>query len=143
MENLLGQVRMILEKEMVGNVVVLLCGDSLDGMLHTSQLMRLRWGVVESCMRYAEYMALWISALSLYANVEVYGVDGNHTEIRPLGSRKGEFENENLEKIILWHIAERLRGVSTVQVDETAEKRKLIHVQGLSILLSHDTDTPA
>ena len=66
-----------------------------------------RWGVVESCMRYAEYMARWVSSLALYADVEVYGVDGNHSEIRPLGSRRGEFENENLEKIILWHMAAR------------------------------------
>lgn len=36
------------------------------------------------------------SACWLHADVEVYGVDGNHSEIRPLGSRKGEFENENL-----------------------------------------------
>ena len=141
MSNLLGQVRMILEKEEIEHVTLLLCGDSLDGMLRTSQLMRLRWGMVESCMRFAEYMARWISALALHADVEVFGVDGNHTEIRPLGSRKGEFENENLEKIILWHIAERLRSVPSVTVDETAEKRKLIKVLGQSILLSHDTDT--
>lgn len=141
MSNLLSQVRMILEKEEIGHVTLLLCGDSLDGMLRTSQLMRLRWGMVESCMRFAEYLARWISALALHADVEVYGVDGNHTEIRPLGSRKGEFENENLEKIILWHIAERLRNAPSVTVDETAEKRKLIKVQGHSILLSHDTDT--
>ena len=66
-------------------------------------------------MRYAEYMARWVSVLALHADVEVYGVDGNHSEIRPLGSRKGEFENENLEKIILWHMAERLRNVETVK----------------------------
>lgn len=141
MAGLLGQVREILEKEQISHVVLLLCGDALDGMLRSSQLMRLRWGVVESCMRYAEYMARWVSVLALHADVEVYGVDGNHSEIRPLGSRKGEFENENLEKIILWHMAERLRNVETVKVDEWAGKRKLVKVRGYAILLSHDTDT--
>lgn len=135
MADLLGQVRAILERERLSHVVLLLCGDALDGMLRSSQLMRLRWGVVESCMRYAEYMARWVSALALYADVEVYGVDGNHSEIRPLGSRRGEFENENLEKIILWHMAARLRNVATVKVDECAAKRKLVKVQGYSILL--------
>ena len=143
MENLLGQIRGILEKEQIAHVTLLLCGDALDGMLRVSQLMRLRWGIVESCMRYAEYMARWVSALALYADVEVHGVDGNHSEIRPLGCRKGEFENENLEKIILWHMAERLRNVPTVRVDESAEKRKLVKARGYSILLSHDTDTRA
>lgn len=140
---LLREIIAILEKESIGHVVLLLCGDALDGMLRSSQLMRLRWGVVESCMRYAEYMARWVSALALHADIEVYGVDGNHSEIRPLGSKKGEFENENLEKIILWHMAERLRGIQTVQVDEQVERRKLVHVQGFAILLSHDTDTPS
>ena len=138
---LLRELVMILEKESLCHVALLLCGDALDGMLRSSQLMRLRWGVVESCMRYAEYMARWVSALALHANIDVYGVDGNHSEIRPLGSKKGEFENENLEKIILWHMAERLRGVQTVRVDEQVERRKLVRVQGYSILLSHDTDT--
>ena len=100
MADLLGQVRAILDREQLNHVTLLLCGDALDGMLRSSQLMRLRWGVVESCMRYAEYMARWVSALSLYADVDVYGVDGNHSEIRPLGSRRGEFENENLAMII-------------------------------------------
>ena len=126
MADLLGQVRAILERERLSHVVLLLCGDALDGMLRSSQLMRLRWGVVESCMRYAEYMARWVSALALYADVEVYGVDGNHSEIRPLGSRRGEFENENLEKIILWHMAARLRNVATVKVGECAAKRKFV-----------------
>jgi len=143
MAALLYEVRRILEKEDIHQVVLLLCGDALDGMLRNSQLMRLRWGVVESCMRYAEYMARRVSALAIYANIEVYGVDGNHSEIRPLGSKRGEFENENLEKIILWHMAERLNGIAAVQVDEVVERRKLVHVQGHSILLSHDTDTPS
>lgn len=141
MAELLSQLRHILEKEQTSHVALLLCGDALDGMLRASQLMQLRWGAVESCMRFAEYMARWVSALALYADVEVYGVDGNHSEIRPLGSRKGEFENENLEKIILWHMAERLRDVDTVKVDEWAGKRKLVKVQGYTILLAHDTDT--
>lgn len=141
MADLLTQTRLILEKEKIERIVLLLCGDALDGMLRANQLMRLRWGVVESCMRFSEYMARWIGALAADADIEVYGVDGNHSEIRPLGSRRGEFENENLEKIILWHMAERLRSVQSVRVDEQAGKRKLVRVQGYTILLSHDTDT--
>lgn len=143
MATLLGEIKAILEKEGIGHVVILLCGDALDGMLRNSQLMRLRWGVVESCMRYAEYMAQWVCALATFADVEVYGVDGNHSEIRPLGSKRGEFDNENLEKIILWHMAERLSRIDAVRVDDVVERRKLVHVQGYAILLSHDTDTPS
>lgn len=76
-------------------------------MLRASQLMKLRWGVVESCMRFSEYMAQWISALSQDAVVSVCGVDGNHTETRNLNSKRGDFPGENLEKVIFWFMAER------------------------------------
>ena len=80
MDDLLTQVREIIAREGSSDVQLLLCGDSLDGMLRNSQLMKLRWGVIESCMRFSEHMAQWIAALSQYATVSVCGVDGNHTE---------------------------------------------------------------
>ena len=43
MSMLLFQTRLILEKEQIGDVQLLICGDSLDGMLRASQLMKLRW----------------------------------------------------------------------------------------------------
>lgn len=101
MDDLLNQTRDILEKEGIHEVQILLCGDSLDGMLRNSQLMKLRWGVVESCMRYAEYLSLWINELSRWAEISVCGVDGNHTETRGLNSKRGDFPEENLEKVIM------------------------------------------
>ena len=62
MAGLLGQVWEILEKERISHVV-LLCVDALDGMLRFSQLVWLRWGEVESCMRYAD-MDRWVSVLA-------------------------------------------------------------------------------
>ena len=140
MDNLLAQTRDILEKEEIHEVQLLLCGDSLDGMLRNSQLMKLRWGVVESCMRYAEYLSQWINALSQWAEVSVCGVDGNHTETRSLNSKRGDFPEENLEKVIMWFLAERLKNNSAVMVDAVSEQRKHLVVQGFSILLTHGTD---
>lgn len=91
-------------------------------------------------MRFAEYMSVWIGALSERCHVRVYNVDGNHTEIRPLGSKRGEYENENMEKIITWYIAERLQNNDRVDVDPDSQMLKKIDVEGFSILLSHDTD---
>ena len=88
MAGLLGQVWEILEKERISHVV-LLCVDALDGMLRFSQLLWLRWGEVESCMRYAE-MDRWVSVLA--ARRRRGSARGRrHSKIRPLGSRK-EFE---------------------------------------------------
>ena len=140
MDDLLAQVREIIIKENISDVQLLLCGDSLDGMLRNSQLMKLRWGVIESCMRFSEHMAQWIAALSQYATVSVCGVDGNHTETRTLNSKRGDFPGENLEKVIFWFLAERLKGVPGVFVDSVTEQRKHLTVQGFNLLLTHGTD---
>jgi len=140
MDDLLAQVREIIVKENISDVQLLLCGDSLDGMLRNSQLMKLRWGVIESCMRFSEHMAQWIAALSQYAAVSVCGVDGNHTETRTLNSKRGDFPGENLEKVIFWFLAERLKGVPGVFVDSVTEQRKHLTVQGFNLLLTHGTD---
>lgn len=140
MDDLLLQVRDIIDREGISDVQLLLCGDSLDGMLRPSQLMKLRWGVIESCMRFSEHMAQWIAALSQYATISVCGVDGNHTETRSLNSKRGDFPGENLEKVIFWFLAERLKDVPGVLVDSITEQQKHLTVQGFSILLTHGTD---
>lgn len=136
---LLTQLIAILDREEIDHVDLLLCGDSLDGMLRASQLTKLRWGIVESCMRLSEYMAQWVASLAKYVHVSVYGVDGNHGEIRPLGSKHGEFENENMEKIILWYLHARLAPLENVEVDPVSDTTKTIEVQGYTVMLTHGT----
>lgn len=131
-------IRDIAKKEGTDQIVICMLGDSLDGMLRASQLMKLRYGMIESCIRYAEFVANWVNDLSAeFSSVEVYNVDGNHTEVRPLGSKKGDFAEENLERIISWFMKERLSSNEKVYVDDEFTKRKLINVCGQNILLTH------
>lgn len=138
---ILAQAAEITKVHDIKNIKVLLGGDSLDGILRNSQLMKLRYGIIESAMRYSEFMAQWLAILCKRHNVEVYSVDGNHTEIRPLGSSRGEFENENIEKIIMWYLAERLKNIPNIKVDEKATKHKLIDSLGCKILLAHGDES--
>lgn len=101
--------------------------------------MKLRWGVVESCIHLAEYMAQWIASLAGYCSINVYSVDGNHGEIRPLGSKRGEYDEENMEKILAWYLHARLSDIETIKVDPASEAIKLINVQGYTFLLTHGT----
>lgn len=99
--------------------------------------MMLHYGVVESTMRLAEFLSHWLSLLACIASVNVYSVDGNHGEIRPLGSRKGDFTNENMEKILMWFLAARLDGYDSLTIDPDSRAMKLIDVQGYSFLMTH------
>lgn len=79
-------------------------GDELDGILRVSQLMKLKYGVVESAIRYSEFISKWLSALSEYVDIEFHMAEGNHTELRMLGQPKGTFADDNMSKIIKEYI---------------------------------------
>ena len=99
--------------------------------------MRLEYGMVESTIRLSEYLAQWLAQLSKYANVHVYAATGNHSEIRPLKSKNREFEDENLEKIIIWYLEERLRENDSIVFYGGAQKYVLTDIEGYSFLLMH------
>jgi hypothetical protein len=116
MATLLNELVWIIERENVGSVRVMLVGDLIDGMLRQSQLMRLEYGMVDSTIRLSEYLAWWLAELAEHAYVDVHATMGNHSEIRPLRSKNREFEEENLEKIILWYLKARLDGEENIYV---------------------------
>ena len=95
MWDLLWQVVDIIQKEELTTLYVFALGDFTDGILRCSQLMKLRYGVVEGTVKYANFIANWINELSKYVKVKYQMVYGNHSELRMLGQPKGTFKEEN------------------------------------------------
>ena len=85
----------IIKKEHLTTLYVFALGDFTDGILRCSQLMKLRYGVVEGTVKYANFIANWLNELSKYVNVKYQMVYGNHSELRMLGQPKGTFKEEN------------------------------------------------
>lgn len=85
----------------INELHVICLGDTLDGMLRNSQLIKLRWGVVDCAVKYANYMFKWLTELSKYTRIKFYNTSGNHTEMRLLDGKKGEHERENIDKVII------------------------------------------
>ena len=85
----------IIEKERLTTLYVFALGDFTDGILRCSQLMKLRYGVVEGTVRYANFIANWLNELTKYVQVKYQMVYGNHSELRMLGQPKGTFKEEN------------------------------------------------
>lgn len=88
-----------IEKNNFSKIKVFNLGDSLDGFLRHSQLQTLKYGVVESAIRYSKYMADWLQDLSEYVQIDYYQTNGNHGELRLLDGLKGQHSNENIEQI--------------------------------------------
>lgn len=137
MERLLEEIVAILHKEHVSSAHIFLVGDLIDGMLRQSQLMKLQYGMVESTIKLSEYLAAWIGKLGLYADVYVHAATGNHSEVRPLRSKAREFEDENLEKIIMWYLSARFEGIDNIYIDDQCKKHVFAEIEGFSFLLLH------
>lgn len=133
---LLEKVAAILKKEEIDFVTVLNLGDSTDGLLRFSQLKFLQLGIADQVMQFGEFMAAWLNKLSEYAKVDYYSLLANHTEIRPLNSQRGDFPEENVERLITWFIKERLSKNENVIIHDIQETLYL-DVLGTKILAVH------
>lgn len=109
MWDLLNQVIKICKKENINTLRVYDLGDSVDGLLRVSQLMKLRYGVIESTIRYGRFMTEWLNELTQHVKVKLQMVtDANHSQLRMLGQPKNTFKDENMSYIIAEKFMDRL-----------------------------------
>lgn len=74
--------------------------DAIEGILHFSQLMNLRYGSIDSAIYYGKFMLRWLNELSNKFVIEIGMADANHTEMRIMTGKKNDFPQENLTKVI-------------------------------------------
>lgn len=108
MFDLLTQTIQIIKKEKLDKVYVFSLGDFCDGVLRTSQLMKLKYSVVDATVLYAEFISNWLNELSKHVKIEFQMVNGNHSELRMLGEPKGTFTDDNMGYIVAKMIQARL-----------------------------------
>lgn len=140
MAMLMNHIAQIAEKEKPNQITIMIVGDMLDGMLRASQLQRLEYGVVESTMRLSETLAIWLADLeeTVQKPIRVYAVRGNHGEIRPLGTKAGQFPEENLERIVMHYLKARFGDDDWIWIaDDDAPMKQMIGVCGYTFLLTH------
>lgn len=140
MEQLIVEVCNIVETHRPERITVMIVGDMLDGLLRSSQISRLEYGVVESAIRLSETLSQWLAHLAEETQlpVRVYAVRGNHGEIRPLGTKAGQFPEENMERIVMHYLHERFSFNPYVRVeDNDAPMNRMVDVCGYKFLLLH------
>lgn len=95
-------------------------GDGIDGIIRlSSQLMKLRYGVIESSIRYAMFIANWINELSRFVRIKYQMVaDSNHCQLRLCNAPKNSFTEENMSKVMLVIIKEKLKDNPNVTIIE-------------------------
>lgn len=129
----------IIEKEKLTHVTVLNLSDSIDGLLHMNQLQFQQLGVADQVMQFAEFMSEWLNALSEYVTIDYRSVLGNHSENRYLNSSRGEFAQENMERLIVWYLKIRLCENKRITVYD-AKSIIYFDVLGTKVLATHGQD---
>jgi len=137
MWKMLNKTLHICDKEGFNSINVFDLGDDLEGMLRMGQLMSLRYGLVESAIRYSYFLASWLSEMSKYIYIDFYFTEGNHTDIRLLNSKKGEFPHENMGKMIIILLKEILRDNTNIIIHSNNTNNIYTKIQGFNILGVH------
>lgn len=109
MWDLFNQTVESVQKENIDILNVFSMGDFSDGILRVSQLMKLRYGVVDGTIKYADFISNWLNELTKYTRVNYQSTNGNHTELRMIGAPKGTFTEDNMGKVVSEFIKTRLK----------------------------------
>ena len=109
MWDLFNQTVEIIQKEDIDTLNIFSMGDFSDGILRVSQLMKLRYGVVDGTIKYADFIANWLNEFTKYVRVNFQSTNGNHSELRMLGQPKGTFTGDNMGKVVAEFIKARLK----------------------------------
>lgn len=139
-EYLLDRVIHFIKSNELTNLKVTTLGDSLQGLIHLTDLKINDSSVVKSCVEISRIIANFLNQLSMYVNVEYYHVpSANHTQTRGLGSRPNELMDEDLEYLIGNYIKDLLRNNEriTVTLAEEGKQYVVIPVDGYEILAMH------
>lgn len=127
----------IINKEDLTTLYVFALGDFTDGVLRCSQLMKLRYGVIEGTVRYANFIFNWLNELSKYVKIKYQMVYGNHSELRMLGQPKGTFKEENTGLFVREMINARLENNPNFEMIINPTGLIFDTIEGLNTLAIH------
>jgi hypothetical protein len=111
-------------------------GDAIEGILRLASLQVIKYGIVESTIKYAQFLATWLNELSKHVEIEYFNTLGNHSEIRPLGSKAGDFAKENMEIIITEFLRAYLVDNKRIIIHESSHIQ-YVEIDGFNILATH------
>lgn len=137
MWDLFNQTIEVVQKENINTLNVFSMGDFSDGILRVSQLMKLRYGVVDGTIKYADFISNWLNELTKYVRVKYQSTNGNHTELRQLGQPKGTFTDDNMGKVVAEFIKTRLKDNHNFEYIENPTGYIYDELAGCSVLGMH------
>lgn len=137
MWDLLNQTIEIVRENAITKLNVCAMGDFSDGILRVGQLMKLRYGVIEGTVKYADFICNWLNKLTEYTCVVFQMVRGNHTECRFFSQPKGSFPDENTDLFAREIIKTRLSHNPNFEMIENPTGLIFDQLAGMNVLGIH------
>lgn len=124
----------------VDELVVACLGDYLENILRISSLNKLREPVVETTIKFAEFLSTWLVELHnrLEVPITLITVGGNHDICRPLTSKITQPE-ENMGKIIVELVKLRLKDCDGIKVEDYTDFA-VKTIRSMNIMFTHGED---
>lgn len=118
LSDLLTQTIHKVKQENLSHIHIVNGADNVDGIgLRISQLMSLQFGLMDQVIRYQRLLVEWLNQLSAHVKITYHHVpSSNHTEIRPLGTKAGQFPKEDIERLIATYIHDMLRHNTRIEM---------------------------
>ena len=121
-------------------MVIAILGDAFENILRLSSLMKLREPVLDTVIKFSEFLSCWIVNLQLNLKIpiKVVCVGGNHDVQRLLGE-KPSLEEENLMKIVVEFLKLRTQLIDDIEISDYSDAA-IENIKGVSILFQHGED---
>lgn len=118
MWDLMNEIVSLVRKENIDELNIWELGDGIQGIIRlNSQLMKLKYGIIESSIMYANFLANWLNKLSEFVRIKFQMVmDSNHNQLRICNAPKNSFEGENMSKVMIALIKERLKNNPNIKI---------------------------
>lgn len=122
-------------------LIVFDLGDGIQNILRLSDIAKLKTGVIDSVLQYAEMISQFLNKIQneLNIQIELSCLGGNHSELRLISTGRN-WESENLGKVIREFIALRLKDNQNIKVDPYSDF-SFKQIEGINILAIHGDDS--
>lgn len=139
MWNLYNKVIEQIQRDHIQVLNIFELGDALDGILRAnSQLMQLRYGIIDSAILYADFLSTWLNELSNHVRIKFQMVKrSNHNQLRLVGQPKNAFPDEDMSKSILVFMKERLKDNHNIEIIENPTGFAYAQLSTYTILGGH------
>ena len=134
---LFSKVISAIQDHKINTLHIALLGDFVNGGIHTSCRVASEENTCEQLMHVSEIIANFINEISAYVNqVNVYSTYGNHA--RSIQKKEDNIHADNMERVIPWWIAQRLKDNYKVNViDSEYYEFIYFNVCGYNVVCTH------